>query len=168
MLRFLTYFSCCFTTHVDPFPFRVFVPYHSVVWLVMRMCLFCSECVFWTEECEIGFEATTQAKWCRLFFLSFHVCGVILVNNLVTAFIINSFMTQLKVSRERTVRESIGNGKTTIHHAEAEFDGSEVTGTKTSLKGKFIARIRHDPGRYVRSETSDCSGNFSFVSNLST
>lgn len=43
-----------------------------------------------SEECEIGFEATTEAKWCRWFFLCFHVIGVILVNNLVTAFVIGT------------------------------------------------------------------------------
>ena len=47
--------------------------------------------------------------------------------------------------RERDFKESLGNGEATIYHGEAEFDGSEVTGTKTSLTGKYIARIRHTP-----------------------
>lgn len=62
-------------------------------------------------------------------------------------------MTQLKVTREeQNISEKIGNGDTTIFRSQAEFDGSEVTGTKTSLTGKYIARIRHTPeseeGRY--------------------
>lgn len=97
------------------------------------------------KECEIGFEATTEEKWCRLFFIAFHVIGVILVNNLVTAFVINSFMTQFGVMREKDFKESVGDGEATIYHGEAEFDGSVITGTKTSLTGKYVARIRHAP-----------------------
>ena len=49
-------------------------------------------------------------------------------------------MTQLGVMREKDFKESVGDGEATIYHGEAEFDGSEVTGTKTSLTGKYIAR----------------------------
>ena len=93
-------------------------------------------------ECEIGFEATTQAKWVRFYFLGFHVIGVILANNVVSAFIINSFMTQLAVLRERNEAEII-DGEAVLYHEHAVFDGSVVTGTQTNLKGAFIARIRH-------------------------
>ena len=92
-------------------------------------------------ECEIGFEATTQSKWVRFYFLGFHIVGVILVNNVVAAFI-NSFMTQLAVLRERNEAEII-DGEAVLYHEHAVFDGAEVTGTKTDLKGAFIARIRH-------------------------
>lgn len=61
-------------------------------------------------------------------------------------------MTQLKVMKEQSFEETIGDGEAKIYHSAAEFDGSEVTGTKTSVRGKFIARIRHAPdseeGRY--------------------
>jgi hypothetical protein len=50
----------------------------------------------WTE-CEVGYEAVTQSKWVRLYFLGFHILGVVLVNNLVTAFIITSFLQQLAI-----------------------------------------------------------------------
>jgi two pore calcium channel protein len=96
----------------------------------------------WTE-CEVGYEATTEAKWVRLFFISFHVCGVILVNNLVIAFIINSFLTQLQIFRERDDAEFVGENEAVLFHRQAVFDGSEITGTKTDLKGAYIARLRH-------------------------
>ena len=92
--------------------------------------------------------ATTEGKWVRFYFLSFHICGVILANNLVTAFIINNFMTQLAVLRERDVDEivgEVGHGEAWLSHQRAVFDGSVVTGTKTDLTGAFIARIRHTP-----------------------
>lgn len=95
----------------------------------------------WTE-CEVGFEATTEAKWVRLFFIGFHVVGVILVNNLVIAFIINSFMTQLQIIREKDGVEII-DGEAILHHQQARFDGSMITGTKTDLKGMYIAKLRH-------------------------
>jgi two pore calcium channel protein len=95
----------------------------------------------WTE-CEVGFEATTQEKWVRFFFLSFHVCGVILVNNLVIAFIINAFFEELAIYRERTDEEIVGDGEAVIRNRRAVFDASEVTGTKTMLSGGYVARLR--------------------------
>ena len=94
-------------------------------------------------ECEIGYEASTESKWVRLYFLAFHVCGVIVVNNTVTAFIINSFLTQFDILRQRNDAEIIGDGEAVLYHQQAVFDGSVVTGTKTDLKGAYIARIRH-------------------------
>jgi hypothetical protein len=50
--------------------------------------VYCFRCVLgnnWTG-CEVGYEAVTQSKWVRLYFL-----GFVLVNNLVIAFIITSF-----------------------------------------------------------------------------
>eukprot|EP00977_Amphora_coffeiformis_P023095 scaffold12184_cov164-Amphora_coffeaeformis.AAC.2 len=51
-------------------------------------------------------------------------------------------MTQLAVLRERNEAEVI-DGEAVLYHEHAVFDGSVVTGTKTNLKGAFIARIRH-------------------------
>lgn len=114
----------------------------SISKLILGSCLLHMASMFFRTECEIGFEATTQAKWVRLYFLSFHIVGVILVNNVVSAFIINSFMTQLAILRERDEAEVI-DGEAVLYHEQAVFDGSMVTGTKTNLKGSFIARIRH-------------------------
>jgi two pore calcium channel protein, plant len=93
--------------------------------------------------CEEGYEAVTQAKWVRLFFLSFHVIGVILVNNLVIAFIINKFLQQMAHSKQESAVgiEHIGQS---VHIGEdsAIFDASKVTGTVTNIQGDYIARFR--------------------------
>lgn len=88
-------------------------------------------------------KATTQAKWVRLFFLAFHISGVVLVNNLVVAFIINAFLEQLSIYRERVDEEVVGDGEAVISNRRAIFDAATVTGTKTSLSGGYIARLRH-------------------------
>jgi two pore calcium channel protein, plant len=93
--------------------------------------------------CEEGYEAVTQGKWVRLFFFSFHVIGVILVNNLVIAFIINKFLQQMTLlKQESTIGvEHIGPS---VHIGEdrAIFDASKVTGTVTNIQGDYIARFR--------------------------
>jgi hypothetical protein len=90
--------------------------------------------------CEEGFEAVTEAKWVRFFFLCFHIVGVILANNLVIAFIISNFMQQLAIMREEN---EVVEGAV-IENGKAMFDASTVTGTKTSLSGTYIARLRRD------------------------
>jgi two pore calcium channel protein, plant len=98
----------------------------------------------WTE-CEIGYEATTQAKWVRWFFLFFHIFGVIVMMNLVTGVIINEFLTQVAVFKERTDHEVVGDGEAVmIYHRRAVFDAAVITGTRTSLSGNYIARFRED------------------------
>jgi len=92
--------------------------------------------------CEVGFEAATKAKWVRLYFLSFHILGVILVNNLVIAFVITNFLTQLAIMKEN-VGPEIVEGEAVIHERRALFDAAQITGTKTSLTGNYIARLRH-------------------------
>jgi len=92
--------------------------------------------------CEIGFEAATEAKWVRLFFLSFHIMGVILVNNLVIAFVISNFLSQLAIFRENTGAEVV-EGEAVIQDRRALFDASQITGTKTSVSGAYFARLRH-------------------------
>lgn len=96
----------------------------------------------WTE-CEVGFEATTQSRWVRLFFFSFHICGVVLVNNLFIAFVVNAFFQELAVSREKIDAEIVGTGEAILKNRAAFFEASEVTGTKTPLSGGYIARVRH-------------------------
>lgn len=101
----------------------------------------------WTE-CEIGFEAVTQSRMVRYFFLAFHIIGVIFINNLVIAVIINAFLQQLAIFREKRDAEEVGGGEAIISRSSAYFDASEVTGTRTSLSGQYIARFRkkHDSG----------------------
>ncbi|CAB9519936.1 pore calcium channel protein 1 [Seminavis robusta] len=95
----------------------------------------------WTE-CEIGFEAVSQTRWVRYYFFAFHFAGVILVNNLVVAFFINAFLAQGKILANRKEELALDNGEAVIHGREASFDASEITGTRTSVRGGFIARIR--------------------------
>lgn len=94
----------------------------------------------WTN-CEIGFEAVTQHRWVRYYFFAFHFAGVILVNNLVVAFFINSFLEQGRILEKRKEQLTV-EGEALIQGREALFDAAEVTGTRTSLVGGFIARIR--------------------------
>lgn len=94
----------------------------------------------WTE-CEIGYEAVTGHKWVRYFFLAFHIAGVVLVNNLVVAFFINAFLVQKQIMEKRKDRVEV-DGEAVISGREARFDASEITGTRTSIRGGFIARIR--------------------------
>jgi hypothetical protein len=100
----------------------------------------------WTE-CEAGFEAVTEHKWVRIFFLSFHIFGVILTNNLVIAFVISSFLEQLPIVQRRVEEdETLDGGEAILRGRRAVFDASEVTGTKTNLSGGYVARIRSGKG----------------------
>jgi Ion transport protein len=108
----------------------------------------------WTV-CESGFEAATQGKWVRWYFVCFHVLGVILVNNLVIAFVINNFMQQFSLLKEAQQSEStliIGNAVIDVLNRQVNFDASQVTGTETGLTGGYIARYR----RSGSSRFSDC------------
>ena len=66
---------------------------------------------------------------------------VVLVNNLVIAFFINAFLQQGEILERRKAELTIA-GEAVIHGREASFDAAEVTGTRTSLSGAMIARIR--------------------------
>lgn len=93
---------------------------------------------------EIGLEAATQTKWVRLFFFSFHLFGVILVNNLVIACIINKFLQQHTVFSFEQKDEVVGDGQAIlVGHRHALFNASSITGTRTSLKGDYIVQLRY-------------------------
>jgi two pore calcium channel protein len=93
----------------------------------------------WTE-CQDGFEAVTQHRYNRLFFVAFHIVGVILVNNLVLAFIINAFINQWDY-RQEELKTHIVKGEAVIIGRHALFDAQQVTGTDTQLKGQYMAKI---------------------------
>ena len=90
---------------------------------------------------EIGLEAVTGNRWVRLYFVLFHIFGVVLVNNLVIAFIINAFFQQLATVNSRKQVVNI-EGEATIRGEQASFDASSITGTKTGASGQYFARIR--------------------------
>lgn len=94
----------------------------------------------WTQV-EVGFEAVTQSRWVRLYFLSFFILGVVLVNNLVIAFIVSSFLNQLDIVQNRTHNEVVGDGEAVLQGRKAVFDAEEITGTKTTLSGRYIVRV---------------------------
>lgn len=93
----------------------------------------------WTE-CAVGFEAVTQTRLSRLFFLIFHIIGVIGVSNVVIAVIVNSFIEQWDIQQERLSREEV-DSEAVIEDRTAFFDATVVTGTKTNLTGKYVARV---------------------------
>ena len=84
----------------------------------------------WTE-CEIGFEYVTGTKWVRLFFFTFHLLGVVVINNVVIAFIINAFFQQLKLLNDRQGWEERVHGEAFIKGDKGMFDASNITGTST-------------------------------------
>ena len=94
----------------------------------------------WTN-CEIGFEAVTGGKLVRFYFLAFYIFGVILINNLVVAFIINAFFQQLETLESRKETNEI-QGEAVIHGERAIFNANQITGTDTGTSGEYIARIR--------------------------
>jgi two pore calcium channel protein len=93
----------------------------------------------WTE-CQSGFEAVTQNRYNRLFFIAFHICGVVLVNNLVLAFIINAFIKQWDFRHEK-LKTHVIEGEAVIIGRQALFDATKVTGTTTDLTGQYTAKI---------------------------
>jgi len=94
----------------------------------------------WTE-CEAGFEAVTQSKWTRLFFLAFHIAGVIMVNNVVIAIVINQFIDQWDKQHEYNSLANV-EGEAIIVGRHAIFNAREITGTKTGATGDYVARVR--------------------------
>jgi hypothetical protein len=105
----------------------------------------------WTE-CEIGFEVVTQARWVRCFFILFHILGVVLINNLVIAVVINSFMEHLSYlkANEGKPDEVVGNGEAVLRQEKAIFDATQITGTQTFLSGVFVAKLK----RHINSDFS--------------
>ena len=92
----------------------------------------------WTTQAD-GILAVTQNKLSRFYFLGFHLLGVVLVCNVVTAFIIDSFMDEWKEARGGA--KSHDTGDAIIDEKRALFDARIVTGTKTNLQGQYVARM---------------------------
>jgi two pore calcium channel protein, plant len=92
------------------------------------------------QVCSDGFEAVAGTLYTRFFFLSFHILGVIMVNNLVLAFIINSFIKEWDMFHEITHKEEV-QGEAIIQDRKAVFDATQVTGSTTGLSGRYVARI---------------------------
>lgn len=94
----------------------------------------------WTTE-WIGYESVTESKLCRLYFLAFYIFGVVLVNNVVIAVIVNTFMDAWDRQQELDATEEV-EGEAVIHGRHAVFDASQVTGTATFLTGTYVAKLK--------------------------
>lgn len=102
------------------------------------------------NECEIGFEAVTEGKWVRWFFLSFHLIAVILVNNLVVAFVIEAFLEQLALSKKRGNGEPLRKGAVLLSGVDTAFDATGIKGNEAILSRFYRVRLR--------SSSNDLSG----------
>jgi len=92
-------------------------------------------------EFSDGYEAVTESKWTRLFFLSFYVVGVVFVNNVVIAVVISHFIEQWNKQQEHDKIHNV-EGEATIAERRAMFNATEITGTKTGVTGDYVARVR--------------------------
>ncbi|KAL7551472.1 hypothetical protein ACHAWF_014665 [Thalassiosira exigua] len=96
----------------------------------------------WTTQ-TTGLISATGNEWLvRLFFFVFYLLGVIGISNVITSLIINAFFEQLTIIEQRKAPDENVDGEATISGAQAEFDPSSITGTSTSVRGTFIARVQ--------------------------
>uniref|UniRef100_A0A7R9ZM34 Ion transport domain-containing protein n=1 Tax=Craspedostauros australis TaxID=1486917 RepID=A0A7R9ZM34_9STRA len=93
------------------------------------------------QICAYGIEAAADTRWVRWYFFAFHVLGVVLINNLVQAVVINAFFQQLE-NRRNSTEDVVVEGEAIIRQQTALFDATEVTGTKTGASGGYVARIQ--------------------------
>lgn len=102
------------------------------------------------DECELGFEAVTEAKWVRWFFLLFHLIAVVLVNNLVVAFVIEAFLEQLTLSKSQGDDDA-------LRHGTVILNGGHVVLKTTAFKGMGLMSARPYRVR-LRHAASDITG----------
>lgn len=104
----------------------------------------------WPEEAD-GILAVSGTRLSRYFFVTFHIFGVVIVNNIVVAYVVDAFMSEIENSPGKEKEENIRDLDTDILDASdailsdaknAIFDASQISGTKTTLKGHFIVRMR--------------------------
>ena len=96
----------------------------------------------WTTQAD-GILAVTGSKMTRFYFLAFHILGVIIVNNLVMAFIIDSFLQEQKAYTKGGTEVDTGDA-IIKGDRRAYFDAANVTGTKTNLSGDYVATINNE------------------------
>jgi len=123
----------------------------------------------WPEQSS-GIIAVTQSHWTRFFFIFFHIAGVVIVSNLFIATLIDSFMDEWKKEHpDQDNSMEIVDAEFT--DAGALFDASEITGTKTNLSGRYVAKMKTSRGRtreaqrqnmqhlFIRTKSSNASDN---------
>lgn len=90
------------------------------------------------NEMESGIVAVSQSKFPRLYFLGFYFFGVILVNNLVVALVIQYFIEEFETSKQNRIEGVFLEGNRCLI-----FDSNDLN---SKIKfGKYIARL---PPRY--------------------
>jgi len=94
----------------------------------------------WTISCD-GFVAATASEWTRVFFVLFDVIAVLIINNLVVSFIVDTFSNEYEAEIER--REGGEEEEVGLEFDASRLGGGEVSGiwratvkTKTSKKRK--------------------------------
>ncbi len=98
------------------------------------------------DECEVGFEAVTEGKWVRWFFLFFHLIAVVLVNNLVVAFVIEAFLEQLAISKNQQKEEAERYGEVILNGGHIVLK-TAIFGSKVgSFTGPYRVRLRYAGG----------------------
>jgi hypothetical protein len=98
------------------------------------------------DECEIGFEAVTEAKWVRWFFLFFHLTAVVLVNNLVVAFVIEAFLEQLYLSNNQQKEEAERYGETILNGGHVVLKTAIFGSKEATFTGPYRVRLRYAGG----------------------
>jgi hypothetical protein len=80
----------------------------------------------------------TGSKLVRLFFVSFHIVGVLIINNLVISFIVDSFSTEYEAEISSRKGEGAGGvgGDSKVHQFDAAALGSG------SVSGKWTATVQ--------------------------
>jgi len=82
---------------------------------------------------ESGIVAVAQTKVSRFFFLTFYIMGVMIVNNLVIALVIDYFHDELESGDEEEICDVFGSGR------ELVFDSDDLPTSKKF--GKYVARL---------------------------
>ena len=95
----------------------------------------------WTVTCD-GFAAASNSKLTRLFFVLFHLIGVVVINNLVISFVVEAFMTEYSAAGSRSKRRSNTTDRgVTVSSQHATFDATSITGTKSGVQGTYYAKV---------------------------
>ena len=112
----------------------------------------------WTVTCS-GFVLATGTAYSRIYFVAFHVVGVIVVNNLVVSFIVDAFSGEYEAEKDEAERaegeerQAAANRSSGL--AAPSFVGQSFTpdgeGVKFdagvlsngSAKGKWVATVKH-------------------------
>jgi len=104
----------------------------------------------WPEEAD-GILAVSGTRLSRYFFVVFHIFGVIIVNNVVVAYVVDAFMSEFEKSKNSS--KEMKRVVSKRHITQSVFDAREISGTKTSLKGQFVVKMKSVGKKQARRES---------------